>query len=54
MWSINLHPKQKEYPMQEKKPVCSTNSVGKTGQLHANNETEPLSYTTHKNKLKMD
>jgi len=37
-----------------KKTVSSTNGIGKTGQRHANNETEPLSYTMHKNKFKMD
>ena len=38
--------------MQWEKPVFSINSVGKAG--HAQNETEPLSYTIHKNKFKMD
>ena len=28
--------------------------VGNNGQLHTKNESGPLSYTTHKNKLKMD
>ena len=30
------------------------NGVGKVGQIHAKNDTGPPSYTTHKNKLKMD
>ena len=38
----------------EKRQPFSINSAGKTGQLHAKNGTGPLSYTIHKNKLKMD
>ena len=34
--------------------VSSTNGVGKTEQPHAKDETRPLSYTTHKKKLKMN
>ena len=33
MWSINLQQKRQEYFMEEK-TVSSTNSAGKTGQLH--------------------
>ena len=36
------------------KIVYSINGVGKIGQICAENETRPPSYTTHKNKLKMD
>ena len=38
----------------ELKIVYSINYVGKIGQIHAENETRPLSYRTHKNKFKMD
>ena len=34
------------------KIVYSINGVGRIGQIHAKNEMKPLSYTTHKNKLK--
>ena len=53
MWSANLQQSRKECPM-EKKTVSSANGAGKTGQHMQKNETGPLSYTTHKNKLKMD
>ena len=36
------------------KTVSSMNVVGKTGPMHAKNETAPLSQTPYKNKLKMD
>ena len=36
-----------------KKTDSSINGAGKTGQLHANNQTELLSDTIYKNKLKM-
>ena len=38
----------------EIKTVYSINGVGETGNIHAKNETRPLSYTIYKNKLKMD
>ena len=34
--------------------VYSINGVGKIGQIHAEKWTRPPSYTTHKNKFKMD
>ena len=34
--------------------VSSINGVGKTGQIHVENETRPLSDIIYKNKLKMD
>ena len=36
------------------KTVFSANGAGKTEQRHAEKEPGPLSYTIHKNKLKMD
>ena len=36
------------------KIVCSINGVGQIGHISAENETRPPSYTTHKNKFKMD
>ena len=33
--------------------VFSVNDIGKTGPSHAKNETGPLSYTIHKNYLKI-
>ena len=37
------------------KTVFSINGAGKTGHIHAKkNETSSLSYTTYKNKFKMD
>ena len=38
----------------KKETVSPTNGVGKTRQLHAKDETGPLSYTINKNSLKMD
>ena len=34
------------------KRVYSINDVAKIGQMHSKQQTEPLSYTIHKNKLK--
>ena len=36
------------------KTVYSINDVAKIGQVHAENETRPPSYTMHKTKLKID
>ena len=36
------------------KTVTSVSGIRKTGQIHAINETRPLSYTIYKNKLKTD
>ena len=36
----------------EKRIVSSVNGGGKTGKLHAKNDTGPLFYTVHKNQLK--
>ena len=36
------------------KVVYSINGVGKIGQIVQKNETRPLSYSTHKNKFKID
>ena len=34
--------------------ISSINGADKTGQTHVKNETGPLSYNKHKNKLKMN
>ena len=50
-YMVNLSWQSREgYPMEK---VSWTNGIGKTGQQHAKNETEPRSYTIYKNKFKM-
>ena len=36
------------------KTVSSINSVGRTGLVHGENDTRPLTYTIHQNKLKIN
>ena len=53
IWSINVQQRRQEYTVGKR--ISSTNGVGKTGQLPAKEwNWTPLSYTIHKNKLKMD
>ena len=47
-WSMTKEPKV----YNGGKIVSSVNGGGKTGKLHAKNDTGPLFYTVHKNQLK--
>ena len=53
LWSINIQQTGQKHK-KEKKIASSTNGVGRSGQYMQNNETTPPTYTTHKNKLKID
>ena len=52
MWSTNLHQSRKEYPM-DKRQSLQQMVLEKLDNMQKN-ESGPLSYTTHKNKFKMD
>ena len=53
IWPTNLRQSRTEYPM-EKRPSLQQMVLGKLDSNMQKNETRPLSYTIHKNKLKMD
>ena len=53
MWSTHLQQSRKEHPM-EKRQSLQQMVLGKLDGDMQKNEPGPLSYTIHKNKLKMD
>ena len=53
IWATNLWQNRKDYPM-EKGQSLQQIALGKLDGDMQKNETGPLSYTIHKNKLKMD
>ena len=52
-WSINLRQKRPEYTMRKRQSLQQM-VLGKLDSSKQKNETGPLFYTTHKNKLKID
>jgi len=53
LWSINLQQRRQQYTMGEKWSLQQM-VLGKQDSYMQKNETGHLSYTIHKNKLKMD
>ena len=53
IWPVNLQQRMKEYLMGKRQSLQQI-VLGKLGSYMQQNETGPLSYTIHKNKLKIN